>query len=245
MAVVKQAVVTRRTVFSEQTTLLDLRMTGSEPLGFRGGQYIIIDTGLKLPDGRAAKRAYSLLTPDADQETFCLAAKRIGTGLGSNYLNDVAVGTTIPFSGPWGKLYPDEGSGGSAVVVAADTGITAALGLVQGAGFRRAHPQAKLLWLTTSWDEFLTAAYVRECLPQGLVALTQVLIPPPHAPARPDAVVTAMQDWLGTAVPGAAYLMGDGHVVQAAQDVLLQAGVSGDRIKPEYFFNRPTKPLSA
>ena len=31
---------------------------GSDVLGFVGGQYVIVDSGLTLPNGRAAKRAY-------------------------------------------------------------------------------------------------------------------------------------------------------------------------------------------
>jgi len=43
-----------------------LALVCAEPLGFIGGQYIIIDSGRVLPSGKAAKRAYLILSSDAD-----------------------------------------------------------------------------------------------------------------------------------------------------------------------------------
>src|SRR5947199_337345 len=80
----------------------------SEPLGFVGGQYLIVDSGVMLPNGKAAKRAYSILTSDADQARFQIAVKRLGNGPGSTFMHEAQVGTEIPFSGPWGKYLPDD-----------------------------------------------------------------------------------------------------------------------------------------
>jgi ferredoxin-NADP reductase len=46
---------------------LDLALLSDEPLGFVGGQYVIVDTGVVLPNGKAAKRAYSILSSDDQQ----------------------------------------------------------------------------------------------------------------------------------------------------------------------------------
>src|SRR5437016_2860919 len=75
--------------------LLDLAVVGDEPLGFRGGQYIIVDSGLVLPSGKAAKRAYSILSADAEQTRFQLAVKRIPGGLASGFLHGAAIGAEI------------------------------------------------------------------------------------------------------------------------------------------------------
>jgi ferredoxin-NADP reductase len=95
------------------TRLLDLALAEGDSLGFIGGQYVIVDSGLASPHGKAARRAYSILSSDDEQTHFQLAVKRIGTGLGSSYLSDVAVGAQIAFSGPWGKLFPPENGDGA------------------------------------------------------------------------------------------------------------------------------------
>src|SRR4051794_25941873 len=100
--------------------LLDLEML-DEPLGFAGGQYIIVDSGLVLPNGKAAKRAYSILGADREQARFQLAVKRIPGGLGSGFLHEAAVGSTIKLSGPWGKLVPPAAATGASLVLATDT----------------------------------------------------------------------------------------------------------------------------
>src|SRR5204863_5578748 len=103
------------------TRLLELE--ASEPLGFTGGQYIIVDTGLVLPNGKAVKRAYSIMSAEGEQRRLRLAVTRIPGGPGSAFLHEAPVGTTLKFSGPWGKLMPD-GSGGATAMLATDTGIT-------------------------------------------------------------------------------------------------------------------------
>src|SRR5689334_18681111 len=129
-------------------------MSDPADLGFIGGQYIIIDSGLTLPSGKAAKRAYSIASPDSEQTRFELVARRIDGGICSNYLHELEVGATLKFSGPWGKFLPVSldvdaqlaGAGapaapGSTWIIATDTGITAALGLLAGAAFRERRAQ--------------------------------------------------------------------------------------------------------
>src|SRR4051794_14433839 len=105
--------------------LLELEML-EQPLAFAGGQYVIVDSGLVLPNGKAAKRAYSILSADHERTRFQIAVKRIAGGLGSGFLHEAALGSTIRFSGPWGKLAPAAGVAGASLVLATDTGVTAA-----------------------------------------------------------------------------------------------------------------------
>ena len=78
-------------------------------IGFAGGQYIIVNTGIELPGGKLAKRAYSILSSDDDQREFQIAVRRIGEGPGSNFMHRIEVGAEVTFSGPWGKLVPEAG----------------------------------------------------------------------------------------------------------------------------------------
>ena len=61
MAVQRTARVTAVDDSSAAAGVRALVLAMPEPLGFVGGQYLIVDSGLTLPSGKAAKRAYSLL----------------------------------------------------------------------------------------------------------------------------------------------------------------------------------------
>src|SRR5581483_4552356 len=126
MAVAKTARVVGAERMGPDTVLLDL--LAPEPLGFIGGQYLILDSRIVLPSGKAVKRAYSLLSSDAEQCRFQLAVKRIPDGLGSAFVHGLKPGMGISFSGPWGKFVPRKCASGCTLILATDTGITAALG---------------------------------------------------------------------------------------------------------------------
>jgi ferredoxin-NADP reductase len=220
--------------------LLDLEML-DEPLGFAGGQYVIVDSGLVLPNGKAAKRAYSILGADREQSRFQLAVKRIAGGLGSGFLHDAAVGATLKLSGPWGKLVPSAGAVGASLVLATDTGVTAALGLLQSAAFASLLPATTFLWLRTTADYFLPDELVRARLPEGLGSDAIEVLPPIDHPERVAWVRSRVRELLQPGRLGQAFLAGDGAVNYALLDDLRAAGVPATRDSVESFFNMPKK----
>src|SRR6266567_602097 len=82
------------------TRHLTLEMVDPPALDFVGGQYVIVDSGIVLPSGKAVKRAYSILSADDDQARFELAVMRLPSGPGSGFLHEQPVGAEIRFSGP-------------------------------------------------------------------------------------------------------------------------------------------------
>src|SRR5512139_4082357 len=121
-----------------------------------GGKYVIVHTGL-VASGKAIKRAYSLMPSARVAGAAEIAVKRLG--IGSRALHDAAVGTEFTFSGPWGKLIPEEGLAPKTLLVATDTGITSALGVVEDAGSRS--PELTVLWLRANGESFLDASRVQ------------------------------------------------------------------------------------
>src|ERR1700719_93514 len=147
-------------------------------IGFAGGQYIIVNTGIELGGGKLAKRAYSILSSDADQREFQIAVRRVGEGPGSNFMHRIEVGAELTFSGPWGK-FVSNGAAGPRLGFATDTGITAALGLLQGLGSRPLADATKAVWLIESDDYFLPPSFVqnllgRRCQNFGVAAAREV-----------------------------------------------------------------------
>jgi ferredoxin-NADP reductase len=244
MAAPRFARITAATAPGPDCRLLELEMM-DEPLGFAGGQYVIVDSGLVLPNGKAAKRAYSILGADRDQARFQLAVKRIPGGPGSGFLHEAAVGSTIRFSGPWGKLGPGASATGASLVLATDTGVTAALGLLQAAGFAPLLPATTFLWLRTSTSYFLPDDLVRARLPEGLARAAIEVLPPIDHPERIAWVRRRLSDLLQPGRLGQAFIAGDGAVNYALLDDLVAAGVPATRDSVESFFNMPKKSAAA
>ena len=239
MAVAKTAHVVGTERLGPDTLLLDLCAT--EPLGFVGGQYLILDSRIVLPSGKAVKRAYSFLTGDAEQRRFQLAVKRIPEGLGSAFVHGLTAGTDISFSGPWGKFCPREGASGRTLILATDTGITAALGFVRAARFAPLLPQALLIWLRASAEYFLPEGFVRKQIP---VACGEVRIEAIPGVGHQDRIPQAraiLREVLSRGDLGQAFIVGDGTVNQVLLDDLVIAGVAVDKDHVESFFNMPKK----
>ena len=212
-----------------------------QPLGFAGGQFIIVDTGQVAASGKAIKRAYSILSADDDQSCFVLATKRIGQGPGSAYMHQLGPGDAIKFSGPWGKLVPAAQIGGRTLVLATDTGITAALGLVRGQRFAPLLPRARLVWLRTGPAYFVPDDFVRARLPAGLGSFSIDVLPPPDHPERIGHIKALLGPDLGPGQVQQVFITGDGAVNYALLDHFLGAGVSATRDNVESFFNYPKK----
>ena len=258
MAVPKSARLLAAQFVGPKARRLSFEMTDPTELGFVGGQYIIIDSGLTLPNGKAAKRAYSIASPDADQTRFELIARRIDGGLCSNYLHQLEPGATLKFSGPWGKFLPvsrdaqRSASGGAKAgdgaiwVVATDTGLTAALGLVSGAGFRDRRARTTLLWLSSGVEDFVSEAFLNDRVAalEGAGAVRDVRVgrlPPVHHPERLAAGLAHFDALHRTATPERVYLAGDGALLYPFANALALAGLAESQVAIESFFNVPVK----
>lgn len=239
MAVAKTAHVVGTERLGPDTLLLDLCAT--EPLGFVGGQYLILDSRIILPSGKAVKRAYSFLTGDAEQMRFQLAVKRIPEGLGSAFVHELTAGTDILFSGPWGKFFPREGASGRTLILATDTGITAALGFVRATRFAPLLPQAQLIWLRASADYFLPEEFVREQIPAACGEVRIAAIPAVGHQDRIPHARAILRQVLSRGDLDQAFIAGDGAVNQMLLDDLVIAGVAVDKDQVESFFNMPKK----
>lgn len=239
MAVAKTARVMGTRRLGPDTLLLDL--CAIEPVGFVGGQYLILDSRIVLPSGKAVKRAYSFLTGDAEQLRFQLAVKRIPDGLGSAFVHGLAAGTDVSFSGPWGKFFPREDVSGRTLILATDTGITAALGLLRATRFAPVLPQARLMWLRDSAEYFLPDAFVRTQIPAACGEVRIDAIPAVGHQDRIPHARAVLREVLSRGGLDQAFIAGDGAVNQVLLDDLAAAGIAVSKDHAESFFNMPKK----
>jgi ferredoxin-NADP reductase len=242
MAVPKTARVVASEPIGGATRIVHLELEDGSPFGFRGGQYAIVNTGVMLAEGKPAKRAYSFFSDDREQRRVSLAVKRLRGGPGSNAMHDAAIGATFTFSGPWGKSYADDAMDGASLLLATDTGITAAMGLARSVGFTRLAPAAELVWCVDPKVEFLPHDFVRDYVEASGVRLSILETLPVDHPERLDhvrAIVDRHVDERGA--PSNAFLSGDGLLVYGVREQLTRMGLKDDRVKLEAFFNNPAR----
>ncbi len=239
MATAKQARIERVETIAAHTRVLHVAC--SEPLGFVGGQYVIVDSGLRRADGKAVKRAYSIVSADAEQLRFTLVVKRLAHGPGSSFMHALEPGSELRVSGPWGKLVPRADARGGTLVFATDTGVTAALGLLRGVRFGPLIARAIFVWLREPAPCFVPDDFVRDRLPGGLGSVRIGELPALDHPERTAVARKIAAEALARELPAHVFVAGDGGVNYALLDDLIAAGVAASRDNLESFFNMPKK----
>jgi ferredoxin-NADP reductase len=242
MAIARAAQIESTRFFGPRARVLDLALVDEDCLGFVGGQYVIVDTGVLLPNGKRAKRAYSILSCDQEQRRFRIAIRKLDPGPGSSVLHALPEGSTVHFSGPWGKYVAPPSVHGPVLVFATDTGITAALGLVRGLAFTSVlqMQDVRIVWYLRSDDDFVSVDYVHAELGS---AASRLSVEPGLAVGHPERAVHARDATFRHLDPAAniAFLSGDGDVIYPLRDALVSTGMTGDQICLEAFFNNPAK----
>jgi ferredoxin-NADP reductase len=196
-----------------------------------------------LPNGKAGKRAYSILSGDEDQGILELATLRIPGGVVSNAVHALLPGDELRFSGPWGKLVaPDAAStSGPILVLATDTGVTAALGLLRSSRFAALLANTAFIWLRAEAAYFVPEAWVHARLPAGLGCVRIAMLPQIGAPERIEVARGSVLEAFGRDLPQRAFITGDGAVNYALLEDLSARGVAITRDEVESFFNMPKK----
>jgi len=221
-----------------QSSLLTFTLPPDAPLAFRGGQYVIVDTGLTLADGKRRKRAFSIISADSDCRRFTLAAYAVTGGLGAEFMCQLAPGDTLTFSGPWGKLSaPAEPSEAPLWIIATDTGLSAAVGLLRSAAFRGLRARTRFAHLNPAHTPFLERHAWSEAL-TGVAHAEEGPIAPIGAPAQLRALLLS---WLPHGIPQTVYLCGDGALPDLVRSQLAACVDKPVEVQAETFFNHPVR----
>jgi ferredoxin-NADP reductase len=203
-----------------------------------GGKYVIMHTGV-VRDGKAVKRAYSLMRGDAGQGRAEIAVKRIGPG--SHVLHDAQPSATFTFSGPWGKLVPETGLSPRTLLVATDTGITAALGVVEQAASTGLAFGLPVAWLTARDETFFTESHVRERIERAGARLFTAELPDVRDENRLDAALPHVTALALESDATHVIATGDGAIVHALRARLPELVPGVLDVRCECFFNNPER----
>jgi NAD(P)H-flavin reductase len=219
------------------TRALDVVRTDGAPWTNVRGKYVILDTGLVLPDGKAVKRAYSLTPVVDDPSRARLIIKRIGDGPGSAALHAAPIGSEYSFSGPWGKLVPEQGIEEEVLFVATDTGLTSALGVAtRGQG-----KSLTVLWLRAADESFFDLDRAREAIASAGARFIAATIPGLRAPERVSAAWAHVDACVAEFSPVVLLAAGDGEIVFPLKERAASAASSVRDVRIECFFHNPER----
>ena len=132
---------------------------------------------------------------------------------------------------------PDDPTG-ETLIVATDTGITAALGLLADDEFAARRESTTLVWCLSAPDYFLPMAWVAE---RAGCALQLAVVQPVGNSDRLPAAMRAVREVVRGESPTSAYLVGDGGIVAELAERLVARGTAPERVYVEYFFNNPSR----
>jgi ferredoxin-NADP reductase len=219
------------------TRALEIECVGGPPLAAIGGKYVIVHTGAMAGD-KPIKRAYSLVSVGGHAHRAQLTVKRLGAG--SDALHAAAVGTELSFSGPWGKLVPESGLDEPTLLVATDTGITAAMGVAEEHA-RSARGCVEVLWLRTDDETFLDVEDVRQRVNAAGAHFVYATIPPVRSIERVAAAWSHIDGRVAELRATILIASGDGAIIHGLRDRMVGAASSVRDVRIECFFHNPEK----
>ncbi len=226
------------------TRVITIERADGAHFGAFGGKYIIVNTGVPLPEGKVAKRAYSLMADRGAPGRAQIVVKRLPRGPGSSALHAAEPGTELSFSGPWGKLVPERGLEGTTLFLATDTGITAALGVVEQARGSAAGAELEVLWLSAPDETFLGIAHARSRIEAAGARLVVAAIPPVDAEARAPLAWAHLEARIRERSPTVLLAAGDGAIVHPLLKRSLPGRAGVQEVRIECFFHNPERKVS-
>ena len=225
------------------TRLITLRLEEPDSIEFLGGQYVIVHSEAELEPGRVAKGTFTLISPESEPNQITLAVKQVEGGLCTRWLNQsLKVGDRLGYSGPWGaKNYETPVGDVDALFVATDTGINTAIAVLNSRNAAACLARARVVWLVPSSEYFLDVDYVRQRVPEAVCDRFRVeFIADVGVALRVEQALTIVEEELVHVEPRYSLLSGDGDVLLAVRELLLERGL-GSGVTMESYFNKPEK----
>jgi len=223
-----------------QARLLRFALAEGE-IGFAGGQYIIVNTGIELASASSPSARIRFSPAMTISASFRLQYGESAKVRAELHASDRSRRGTDVQRAVGQVRYQRRIAGGHRLVLATDTGITAALGLLQGLGSRPLADDTTAVWFVESEDYFLSSSFVRHSL-AGLCQNLAVVAAPEIADtarigrAAQNAGTFARINSAVTAFP-----RGDGAVIYPLREKLVAAGTQKENIHLEAFFNNPER----
>src|SRR4029077_14160369 len=145
----------------------------------RPGQFLTFSF---LFDGKKVVRSYSICSSPATSGYVEITTKRVSQGCVSTFLNDRAsVGMTVEANGPFGQFYFDESKHHNVVLIAAGSGITPMIAMLQYMDDLRVQTKVTLLYCVRSSDDIMFESELEQLRSRMMNFQYHVLLSQPNA----------------------------------------------------------------
>ncbi len=210
-----------------------LRLALERPVRHEPGQHFVVR--LTAPDGYTASRSYSIASAPDDTNEIDLTVELLDGGEVSTFLHDVLeVGDELEVRGPIGGWFVWDGET-PALLVGGGSGVVPLMAMLRHARRTGRSDRVRLVLSVRSPDDLYYASELPG--PETTVIYTRVVPEPStRAPAHlaVDDVTPLLRDpTFAAAATG--FVCGSARFADAASRVLVEAGVSTERIRVERF----------
>jgi len=204
-----------------------------EPLRYKAGQFI----NLHHPD-LGIRRSYSLASTPT--ENFIeLQIKRISEGVMSNWIcDDAQLGTDITISGPFGDFYYQPGNPGQPLIlVGISTGLAPLYGIIRDALESDHQGQITLFHANLTKEGIYYQEEIDAIIDEApnVRYIPCILKGEPPQGVIQGSIDKLVQEIMGDCTNHAAYLCGDGAVIQTIKTSLIEAGINENDIYSDAF----------
>jgi ferredoxin-NADP reductase len=103
---------------------LTFERADGQPMTFQPGQWVNLILPINVGDATDVKRSYSIASAPDKSPCFDVAVTRVQDGPGSNWLHEIAPGTTLSCVGPQGFFTRPATQPPASLMVATGTGVT-------------------------------------------------------------------------------------------------------------------------
>jgi ferredoxin-NADP reductase len=209
---------------------------GERKLDALPGQFLMFSF---LFDGRKETRCYSICSSPARSGYVEITPKRVHNGCVSVFLNDRATpGMTVEATGPFGQFYLDAPAGKKVVLLAAGSGITPMMAILQYLDDLCLDTEAVLLYCVRTALDIIFRQELEDLKTRLKNFRYEVLLSQPD-PEWTGARGHIHREFISNAVPETRdrvfFLCGPPPFMQTARAILTELGVGPERIRQETF----------
>jgi len=195
-------------------------------LTFRPGQFVSIAID------QHQRRSYSVAAVSPGGDGFDLLVKPVGTGATARYASELSAGDDVRFFGPMGYFFYGKDIPADVVFGATGVGISAIWSMLQAALDEQSERQLRLYWgvrdsSETFWEEQLRSLSDQHDRFQFEMCVSK----------NGDGHITPLViETAGRLTRPTYFLCGNGHMIDAVTQGLVDAGISKDAVRKEAFY---------
>jgi ferredoxin-NADP reductase len=224
---------------------LTFKMRSPERLVFRAGQFVSIAVPSTAASaevaGDVSRRSYSIASQSSAGDVLRFIIRVIPEGKASDYLMEMAVGTTVNMTGPHGFFVLDAVHTGDIVFAATGTGIAAVMPMLGELALRPAAERRRvlILWgLREQADIFARDEIERLAAAVHAELAIHLTAPGADWAGARGRITPALLDRLPRLQAPTFYLVGNGAMITELKRELIARGVNRKtQIRTEAFFD--------